>query len=47
MSDFRGDYMGFTYGIDPASGKPIHSSDLGIVRVSDGSRFNENLLPTM
>ena len=38
--DFKGDYMGFTY-----NGK--HSSDLGIVRVSDGSRFNESLLPTM
>ena len=40
MSDFKGDYMGFTY-------NGIHSSDLGIVRTSDGSRFNENLLPTM
>ena len=37
---FKGDYMGFTY-----NGK--HSSEFGIVRVSDGSRFNENLLPTM
>ena len=36
----KGDYMGFTY-----NGK--HSSEFGIVRVSDGSRFNENLLPTM
>ena len=35
-----GDYIGFTYG-------DKHSSELGIVRVSDGSRFNENLLPTM
>lgn len=35
-----GDYIGFTY-----NGK--HSSELGIVRTSDGSRFNENLLPTM
>ena len=40
MSGLKGDYMGFTY-------NGIHSSDLGIVRVSDGSRFNENLLPTM
>ena len=40
MSDWRGDYMGFTY-------NGTHSSDLGIVRVSDGSRFNENLLPTI
>lgn len=37
---FKGDYLGFTY-----NGK--HSSEFGIVRVSDGSRFNENLLPTM
>ena len=44
--DFKGDFMGFTYGTD-AEGKPVHSSDLGIVRVSDGSRFNENLLPTI
>ena len=36
----RGDFIGFTY-----NGFP--SSDLGIMRVSDGSRFNENLLPTM
>lgn len=25
----------------------VHSSELGIVRVSDGSRYNENLLPTL
>ena len=40
MSVLRGDYIGFSY-------NGIHSSDLGIVRVSEGSRFNENLLPTM
>lgn len=40
MSVLRGDYIGFTY-----NGK--HSSDLGIVRTSNGSRFDENLLPTM
>ena len=34
------DYIGFTF-------NGIHSSQLGIVRTSDGSRFNENLLPTM
>ena len=34
------DYIGFTY-------NGVHSSTLGIVRVSDGSRFNENLLPTI
>ena len=44
--EFKGDFMGFTYGTD-AKGNPVHSSDLGIVRVSDGSRFNQNLLPTM
>lgn len=38
--EFKGDYMGFTY-------NGVHSSELGIVRVSDGSRFNENLLPTI
>jgi hypothetical protein len=40
MSEFKGDYMGFTY-------NGSHSSDLGIVRVSNGSRFDENLLPTL
>ena len=34
------DYIGFTY-------NGFHSSSLGIKRVSDGSRFNENLLPTI
>lgn len=34
------DYIGFTY-------NGIHSSELGIVRTSDGSRFNENLLPVI
>ena len=34
------DYVGFTF-------NGIHSSSLGIVRTSDGSRFNENLLPTI
>ena len=34
------DYAGFIF-------KGKHSSDLGIVRTSDGSRFNENLLPTI
>ena len=40
MSVLRGDFIGFSY-----NGK--HSSDLGIVRTSNGSRFDENLLPTM
>jgi len=34
----RGDFIGFT--VDG-----IHSSELGIIRVSDGSRFSMNLLP--
>ena len=34
----QGDYIGFSFG-------GVHSSELGIVRVSDGSRFEENLLP--
>ena len=38
--EFKGNYLGFTY-----NGR--HSSTFGIVRTSDGSRFNENLLPTM
>ena len=38
MSDT--DFIGFTF-----NGK--HSSELGIVRTSDGSRFNENLLPVI
>lgn len=33
------DFIGFGFG-------GIHSSTFGIVRTSDGSRFNENLLPT-
>ena len=37
---FKGDYLGFTY-------NGVHSSNLGIVRTSNGSRFDENLLPTM
>ena len=36
----QGDFIGFKFGED-------HSSTLGIVRVSDGSRYNENLLPTI
>ena len=40
MSVLKGDYIGFSY-------NSVHSSDLGIVRTSEGSRFNENLLPTI
>ena len=36
----KADYIGFTF-------NGIHSSELGIVRTSEGSRFNENLLPTI
>lgn len=39
MEILKGDFIGFTY-------NGVHSSELGIVRTSDGSRFNENLLPT-
>lgn len=37
--DFRGDYLGFTF-------DGVHSSKLGIVRTSDGDKYNENLTPT-
>ena len=33
-----GDFIGFTF-------NGVHSSDMGIIRTRDGSRFNENLLP--
>ena len=34
------DFIGFTFG-------KFHSSTFGIVRISEGSRYNENLLPTI
>lgn len=34
------DYIGFTY-------NGIHSSELGIVRVSEGNRYNDNLFPVI
>lgn len=40
MSVLKGDYIGFSY-------NGVHSSDLGIVRTSNGSRFEESLLPTI
>lgn len=40
MSGIKGDFIGFTFGNK-------HSSELGITRVSNGSRYDENLLPTM
>ena len=39
MSILTGDFIGFSY-------NDVHSSELGIIRVSEGSRFNENLLPS-
>ena len=39
MGAMKGDFLGFTF-------DGIHSSELGIMRVSDGSRYSENLLPT-
>ena len=40
MSAIKGDFTGFTF-------NGIHSSELGLTRVSDGSRYSENLLPTI
>ena len=40
MSVIKGDFLGFTF-------NGVHSSELGIFRVSDGSRYTENLLPTI
>jgi hypothetical protein len=35
----KGDFIGFTF-----NGR--HSSELGIIRTSDGSRYNSELLPS-
>jgi hypothetical protein len=40
LRSIKGDFIGFTLG-------DIHSSELGLVRVSDGSRYNEDLLPPL
>lgn len=40
MSAQKGDFISFSF-------NSVHSSELGIIRTSDGSRFNENLLPTI
>ena len=40
MSAIKGDFLGFTF-------DGVHSSELGVFRISDGSRYTENLLPTM
>ena len=37
--ELKGDFIGFSF-------NGYRSEDLGIVRVSDGSRYNEDLLPT-
>ena len=34
------DFVGFSFG-------GVHSSTLGIIRTSEGSRYNQNLLPTI
>lgn len=39
MGVLKGDFIGFTFG-------GVHSSTLGLIRVSDGSRYTDNLLPT-
>lgn len=36
----KGDYIGFTFG-------DVHSSELGLVRVSNGSRYETDLLPPL
>ena len=36
----KGDFIGFTFG-------NIHSSELGLVRVSEGGRYNQDLLPPL
>jgi phage-related protein len=40
MSAQKGDFIGFTF-------DGIHSSELGIIMTSEGSRFSENLFPTI
>lgn len=43
------DFIGFSFQpiIDGVPQEEKHSSELGIIRVSDGSRYSENLMPTM
>ena len=40
MSAIKGDFTGFTF-------NGVHSSELGLTRVSDNSRYTENLYPTI
>lgn len=47
MSGFKGPFLGFSFGTKEDGETPMHSSDLGIVRISNGGRFTENLLPTI
>lgn len=49
MSEFKGGFLGFSYGVQKSDGTYdlVHSSDLGIVRVSNGGRYDDNLLPTI
>lgn len=37
--EFHGDYCGFTF-------NGVHTTDLGIIRVSDGSRYEETMIPS-
>lgn len=49
MSEFKGGFLGFSYGTRNPDGTYdlVHSSDLGIVRTSNGGRYDDNLLPTI
>ena len=40
MSGLKGDFISFTF-------NGVHSSTLGITRTSNGSRYDDNLLPTI
>lgn len=40
MSAIKGDFTGFTF-------NGVHSSELGLTRVSDGNRYSENLFPAI
>jgi hypothetical protein len=40
MKGIRGSFTGFTFG-------GYHSSSLGITRVSNGTRYEDNLLPAL
>ncbi|MBR4155391.1 MAG: hypothetical protein IKU01_01630 [Bacteroidales bacterium] len=40
MSELKGDFIGFQF-------DGVHSSELGIVRTSEGNRYNENLFPSI